>query len=71
MPATVHRHRPPTALVRSALSGFGSLLHSLSAARTAAGEAERLLGLSDDALARRGLTRDRVVHHAFRTYLDQ
>jgi hypothetical protein len=32
-------------------------------------EAERLLALSDAELATLGLTRDRVVQHAFRRYL--
>lgn len=38
------------------------------AARCAA-EAERLFALSDGELASLGLTRDRVIHHAFRQYL--
>jgi hypothetical protein len=32
-------------------------------------EAERLSRLSDDELARRGLKRDQIVQHAFRSYL--
>jgi hypothetical protein len=32
-------------------------------------EAERLFALSDAELARLGLTRDRVIHHAFARYL--
>jgi hypothetical protein len=32
-------------------------------------EAERLFALSDEELARRGLSRDRVINHAFRRYL--
>jgi hypothetical protein len=32
-------------------------------------EAERLFALSDEELARRGLTRDRVINYAFRHYI--
>ncbi len=32
-------------------------------------EAERLFRMNDDQLARLGLTRDRIVHHAFARYL--
>ena len=41
---------------------------SFSAAHGAAREAERLMMMSDDALARRGLRREDVMHHAFRSY---
>ena len=40
-----------------------------SPAARCAEEAERLFELSDAELAKLGLTRDRVIHHAFRQYL--
>ena len=40
-----------------------------SPAARCAQEAERLFALSDAELAKLGLTRDRVIHHAFRQYL--
>jgi hypothetical protein len=58
------------------LAGLGARLKAVlaaiadaSQAAKCAREAEHLLQLSDSELARRGLTRDRVVHHAFRHYL--
>jgi hypothetical protein len=44
-------------------------LTSASGAMRCAREAERLQMLSDAELAKLGLTRDRIVHHAFRHYL--
>ncbi len=40
-----------------------------SAMAQCAREAERLLALSDEELERRGLTRDRVIPHAFARYM--
>jgi hypothetical protein len=48
---------------------FFEALASASGAMRCAREAERLQMLSDAELAKRGLTRDRIVHHAFRSYL--
>jgi hypothetical protein len=60
----------------SLLAGLGARLKAVLAAIADASqaarcvrEAEHLLQLSDSELARRGLTRDRVVSHAFRHYL--
>jgi hypothetical protein len=52
----------------SVLDAFVALGRRSPAARCAE-EAERLFALSDAELARKGLTRDRVIHHAFRHYL--
>jgi hypothetical protein len=49
--------------------GLAALAAVAPAARCAQ-EAERLYALSDEELARRGLTRDRVAHHAFRRFMD-
>ena len=69
-PQAAHRLQLSFAPLRSMLEGLGAVLGSVSDSCAAAREAEFLLGLSDTALARRGLTRDRVVHHAFRRYLE-
>lgn len=45
-----------------------ALAHRSPAARCAQ-EAEHLLALSDEELARQGLTRDRVIRHAFRQFV--
>lgn len=42
----------------------GGTVHALRCAR----EAERLSGMSDAQLARRGIKRDEIVRHAFRPY---
>lgn len=62
--------------IRALLAGAGTALSRLfdtlagaSAAARCAREAERLFALSDAELARRGLTRDQIIHHAFRRYL--
>lgn len=62
---------------RSALGAFKSAaanlierLASTSFAASCAREVERLSLLSDAELARRGLTRDRIVQHAFRRYMN-
>ena len=44
-------------------------LASRSPAGRCAAEAERLFALTDQELAQLGLTRDRVIQHAFRQYL--
>ncbi len=46
------------------IEAVGSASHAGRCAR----EAERLFALSDAELARRGLTRDRVIPHAFGPY---
>jgi hypothetical protein len=57
------------AAFRDAFLGFIEVMGSASHAAACAREADRLFELSDEELARRGLTRDKVVHHAFRSYL--
>jgi hypothetical protein len=46
-------------------------LCSLSNARHCAHEVERLMALSDDQLAQRGIKRDQIVQVAFRNYLHE
>lgn len=53
----------------AALSRFLATAADTSEAMRCAREAERLFALSDDELARRGLTRDAVISHAFARYL--
>lgn len=53
---------------RYAIGRVFAAFDSFSAARGAAREAERLMMMSDDALTRRGLRREDVMHHAFRSY---
>jgi hypothetical protein len=62
--------------IRSVLAGLGAGLErwmeaaaSYSMAARCARHAEHLLSLSDEELARRGLTRDQILHHAFRPYM--
>ncbi len=52
-----------------AARAFGAILVNSSHAMRCNREAERLFRLSDGELARLGLTRDRIVHHAFARYL--
>ena len=66
-----HSHQP-----RPLFAGLGSRLKAVLAAiadasqvARCAREVEHLSRLSDAELARRGLTRDRIVQHAFRHYL--
>jgi hypothetical protein len=61
---------------RSLFAGLGDALANAyvklcqsSPAARCAEEAERLFALSDEDLAKLGLTRDRVIYHAFRRYL--
>jgi hypothetical protein len=63
-------------LPRPLLAGLGARLKAVFAAIAGASqvakcarEVEALARLSDAELARRGLTRDRIVEHAFRHYL--
>jgi uncharacterized protein YjiS (DUF1127 family) len=65
-----------TPTFRNALAALGRFgggildaLASASGAMRCAREVERLQMLSDAELAKLGLTRDRIVHHAFRSYL--
>jgi hypothetical protein len=54
---------------RNAFRAIGETLIGASTAARCAREAERLFELSDAELARLGLTRDQIVHHAFRRYM--
>ena len=66
----VHRSSSPVLTrLRSFADTLKAYAHDLAAARRAAAEYDRLIHLSDAALARKGLTRDKVVRHAFRNYL--
>jgi hypothetical protein len=47
------------------LNTAGEALASTSAAMACAREAERLMQLSDEELAARGLTRDQIARHVF------
>ncbi len=51
--------------LRSVVAAFANASTGMACAR----EAERLFAMSDAELARRGLTRDRVIPHAFARYL--
>lgn len=56
---------------RPRFGGLARMIRGMSGASRAAGcarEAERLYGLSDADLAREGLTRDRILAHAFRPF---
>lgn len=46
-----------------------SFAESVSKARAASNEVQHLMNLSDSELAAKGLTRQTIVHHAFREYL--
>ena len=66
-------HSAPVAWPLNALAGLGRAFQSfflaLSVASTSDArlrEMERLQALSDEELAKRGLTRDRIVNHVFR-----
>jgi hypothetical protein len=62
-------HRSILSAIGSAIGEAYVALARRSPAARCAEEAERLFALSDEELARMGLTRDRVIHHAFRHYL--
>ena len=52
----------------SVLRQIGLTLVNASSAASCAREVEYLSSLSDDELARRGIEREDIVHHAFRRY---
>jgi hypothetical protein len=66
---TLTTHRSLIAGIGDALVNAYVKLSRRSPAARCAEEAERLFALSDAELAKLGLTRDRVIHHAFRQYL--
>ncbi len=66
---TARAARPLLAGLGDAIAGFIEAIARSSHAARCAEEAERLFALSDAELARRGLTRDRIIQHAFRAYL--
>lgn len=51
------------------LAAAGAVMADSTHGARCAREAERLFGLSDAELAKRGLTRDGIVAHAFRRYM--
>ena len=55
--------------IRTFLGGVAATMADASHAARCGREAQRLLDMSDAELARRGLKRDQVVQHAFRSYL--
>lgn len=69
MTARAIRSPGSVARIAGALRHFGRIIADSSGAARSAREAERLFRLSDAELARMGLTRDRVIHHAFARYL--
>ena len=67
-----HVHERPSgffAAVAKAARRFGAAIVENSGGMRCLREAERLSQLSDAELARHGLTRDRIVRHAFARYL--
>jgi hypothetical protein len=65
---TALRVRPLGSLRRTAARIVSSIANA-STVMACARHAEYLMNLSDAELAARGLTRDRVVHHAFARYM--
>lgn len=55
--------------IASVARRFGRFMMETSDLMRCKREAERLFSMSDAELARRGLTRDRVIQHAFAGYL--
>ncbi len=55
--------------ILAAARNVGAFLIDNSDAMRCRREAERLFALSDAELAKLGLTRDRIIHHAFARYL--
>lgn len=55
--------------LRNGLAGFFQVLARNSQGWACAREVERLSALSDAELAKLGLTRDRIVQHAFASFL--
>ena len=55
--------------VGALLRGVAETIVDASHAARCANEAERLFRMSDAELARRGLKRDQIIRHAFRSYI--
>lgn len=51
------------------LAHVAALFTAIAEAQSRSDEIQRLQALSDQELAKRGLTRDRIVHHVFRDKL--
>ena len=62
------REHPLQSLRQTALRICGAIADA-STVMACARQAEYLMSLSDAELASRGLTRDRIVHHAFARYM--
>lgn len=58
----------PTLDWRAPLRAIGDFLHLLTAAGQVSREIEALQSMSDEQLARRGLSRDDIVRHAFERF---
>jgi hypothetical protein len=67
---TARPARPVLGRIRSAAAAAFNALAEYSQAAQCAREAQRLFAMSDGELAKRGLTRDRIIQHAFGPYLD-
>lgn len=67
--ARAYTRTPAPAVGTAGLLGFLEWLSRFSAGAKCAREAEILSQRSDAELARRGLTRDRIVHHAFQRFI--
>jgi hypothetical protein len=63
--------QPRSILVRigDAMAAIADTLYEASDLSRCGRDAERLFALSDDELGRRGLTRGRIIQHAFRRYI--
>lgn len=70
---TAHLNSTPSrgllAPIADGVRRLGSVLAETSDLMRCKREAERLFAMSDADLAKRGLTRDRVINHAFARYL--
>ena len=62
--------QPTRSRAHRAARQFFAVADSFAMAHSAAREAERLMMLSDEALARRGLRREHITRHTFRSYFD-
>lgn len=67
--STIHNSRPFGSRFLEGVVGFFTAIAEASGPAQCAREAERLFAMSDAELAKRGLTRDTVVQHAFKSYL--
>lgn len=56
-------------ILSTAFGHVAALFNAIAEAQSRADQIERLQALSDQELAKRGLTRDRIVHHVFRDKL--